>query len=626
MTAAAPTSSASLTTELGCRSLFRIDTDAALTTKVHQQLYSWCKEKDWDADQITGPGVVTVADGVTASLVRDERQDGSTIERYRFHQDQGQGVWITQLTTFVDRTDSGWVWTDVLGPSDRAPGVPRLVRNILEVTDGLDGSHRLTAAPYRATVDDVDYLYDALMDPERRGFLFLAGADDNINIPQADWLRFVSKLLAGTRGIASAYALDPATTLELNSRLPESHRVKEWSIRTYLPDPVLDDRHDAVRHRILTTPRIVGDSESRLRDLLARSACRHSASTPLPHELLRIDRRLRQLLDETLIDSVATQVPAAAEPKPADPDLGGKTSPTEQVPADDQTASTDQRSTVPTSVFAALRSVVSSVIGTAEVTVDAVTRLGELASEALKSGDHLRLIRTRLRTLEDERSSLEEQKTEFARRAQDGQEELAGIRIDFADAEKELRHLRSELARLDREGSVQWVAEKVSTDDPPATFDELIDRINEFDLVRFTGDRRTAVELDEHGLLDWPIRTWDALRALNDYCRVRSHGTFDGSVDDYINDVPPGCASLTPGCHAKGETRATQDHPIFGRARILPVPRDVDASGFVFMGAHIRIAKYGSISPRIHYHNDATGTGKIYIGYIGAHLPNFRTN
>ena len=282
MTAAAPTSSASLTTELGCRSLFRIDTDAALTTKVHQQLYSWCKEKDWDADQITGPGVVTVADGVTASLVRDERQDGSTIERYRFHQDEGQGVWITQLTTFVDRPDSGWVWTDVLGPSDRAPGVPRLVRNILEVTDGLDGSHRLTAAPYRATVDDVDYLYDALMDPERRGFLFLAGADDNINIPQADWLRFVSKLLAGTRGIASAYALDPATTLELNSRLPESqpHRA---SLATPNRDFVICSLDQPVailsRHRCPTNySGSIADSDS---------FSTKPSSTPSPHECLQ---------------------------------------------------------------------------------------------------------------------------------------------------------------------------------------------------------------------------------------------------------------------------------------------------------------------------------------------------
>lgn len=620
------TAPVSATTDLGCRSLFRVTDDPALGSKVHQQLYAWCKDKGWDADRIDGPGVVDVAEGVTASFVRDERQDRSTIERWRFRQDEGQGIWITQLTTHVDRNDSGWVWTDVLGPGDRSPGVPRLVRNILEVTDGLDGSHRLTATPYRASLDDVDYIFEAITDPRRRGFLFLAGADDNINIPQADWLDFTSRLLKGTRGIASAYVLDPSTTSALNKRLPQSHRIPEWSLRTYLPAPDLDDPRDGVRHRVLSTARIVDDPSSRLRGLLARSACRQSASLPLPHELVRIDRRLRQLLDEVIVDGAGTSTSVAAPvPDVTKPAVTEPISPTVE-PAQPVADSARSQQPVKSGVFAVLRSVVSSVIGSADVTIDAVTRLGELASEALSGSRSLDLIRARMRSLEDERNSLEDQKVEYSLRAQDGQDELASVRIDLSDAEKKLRHLRSELAKLDRANAVTWVPDETETDDPPATFAELLDRVREFDFVTFTGDPRNALDLDEHGLFDWPIRAWDAIRALDDYCRVRTSGQFEGSVDDYIADVPPGCAGLTPGSHAKGETRSTQEHPQYGRARTLPVPEAVSPSGHVFMGSHVRIAKYGSISPRMHYYNDATGTGKVYIGYIGRHLPNFRTN
>ncbi len=32
------------------------------------------------------------------------------------------------------------------------------------------------------------------------------------------------------------------------------------------------------------------------------------------------------------------------------------------------------------------------------------------------------------------------------------------------------------------------------------------------------------------------------------------------------------------------------------------------------------------ISPRIHYHDDASRSGLIYVGYIGKHLPNAHTN
>lgn len=157
------------------------------------------------------------------------------------------------------------------------------------------------------------------------------------------------------------------------------------------------------------------------------------------------------------------------------------------------------------------------------------------------------------------------------------------------------------------------------------TFGELIEREGEFEFIRFTGESKHALDLDEHGLLEWSIRTWSALRGLDDYCRLRSSGKFDGRVDDYFNDLPAGYAVITPGSHASGETKATQNHPLFGPPRVLPVPKTVDPAGKVFMGAHVRIVRYGSFSPRTHYFNDATGTGKIYVGYIGEHLPNFRT-
>jgi hypothetical protein len=48
--------------------------------------------------------------------------------------------------------------------------------------------------------------------------------------------------------------------------------------------------------------------------------------------------------------------------------------------------------------------------------------------------------------------------------------------------------------------------------------------------------------------------------------------------------------------------------------------------GAIFMDAHFKIARKGLVSPRIYYHDDAGRTGKIYVGYIGRHLPNAHTN
>ncbi|WGJ85503.1 hypothetical protein [Gordonia sp. SMJS1] len=615
-------------TELGCRSIFRVESDPDLATKVHEQIYAWCKDprKSWDADKLAGPGVAEVAPGVVASLVRDERQDGSMIERWRFHQDEGHGIWVTQLTTFVDRKNDGWVWTDVLKPSGQSASVPRLVGNVLEVCEGLDGHHRLTAEPLRSQVDDVPQIYSALTDPDRRGFLFIAGADDNPTIPQPKWADFVSTLLARTRGIASAYVLDAGATLALNARLPESHRLRPWSIRTFLPQPELSDPHDSLRHRILTTQRIINDSEYHLRDLLARAACRHSTTVSAPSELVRIDRKLRELLDEVIVDRVtvhASPPPQTVESSQVDtvtPD-----SSTAPQRADRTPVVSDIETPLPNGIVAALKTVVRSVIGTAEVTADAVTRLGQLATDAIHQRDSVKLVRERIQTIQSERNALEDQNIELTRNVEDGFLDLSEAQSDLDDANRELRHLRSELARVGEQ--VDWQTPTSPLDVSPSSFQELLDRFDEFHFVTFTGQDKFAIELDEKNPLDsWARKTWNALRALEDYCRLRTNGEFIGSVTDYLERTPAGCVSIPPQSHARDETSSTERHPQFGPARTFPVPTEVDPTGQIFMGAHVKIAKHGTVSPRMHYHNDAAGTGRVYVGYIGPHLPNFRTN
>lgn len=44
------------------------------------------------------------------------------------------------------------------------------------------------------------------------------------------------------------------------------------------------------------------------------------------------------------------------------------------------------------------------------------------------------------------------------------------------------------------------------------------------------------------------------------------------------------------------------------------------------MGAHFKIAQFAMIGPRMHYHDDTAQSGRIYVGYIGRHLPTGQTN
>jgi hypothetical protein len=56
------------------------------------------------------------------------------------------------------------------------------------------------------------------------------------------------------------------------------------------------------------------------------------------------------------------------------------------------------------------------------------------------------------------------------------------------------------------------------------------------------------------------------------------------------------------------------------RERKFAVPLELSQSGYVFMGAHIRIGTSGKISPRLYFHDATARTSKIFIGYIGPHL------
>lgn len=75
------------------------------------------------------------------------------------------------------------------------------------------------------------------------------------------------------------------------------------------------------------------------------------------------------------------------------------------------------------------------------------------------------------------------------------------------------------------------------------------------------------------------------------------------------------------------ESDSVRNDRKFRQQRMLPVPLEVDASGKVFMEAHIKIDNKGRIAPRIHFYDDTAGvTGKVIVGYVGPHLSNTRTN
>lgn len=202
------------------------------------------------------------------------------------------------------------------------------------------------------------------------------------------------------------------------------------------------------------------------------------------------------------------------------------------------------------------------------------------------------------------------------------QRERAAAEEDRATAEWRLRHVQTELAKLGRV-DLAWSEPDVDVRDiRPDSFIELLGRLGDLTYVLFTGEADITESLDRHGAArSWAGKTWDALLALDDYARLSITGTYARDVTGYLNETPVGCRGFSGNRHAATESDSVQQNPKFRKPRELPVPTQYEMTGSAFMGAHFKIANSAMISPRVHYIDALARTRRIYVGYIGPHLP-----
>lgn len=132
----------------------------------------------------------------------------------------------------------------------------------------------------------------------------------------------------------------------------------------------------------------------------------------------------------------------------------------------------------------------------------------------------------------------------------------------------------------------------------------------------------TCGSLDAHqkrGI--WAKKIWSSLRALNDYCRAKAESRFSGDIAMYRDNTPDGAIPLLAE-YAPTESEPTSNDPGLVAIRTCPVPTTVEPSGKVYMQQHVKVDKGGQSAPRIHLYDDSGGpTQRVYIGYIGPHLP-----
>lgn len=532
------------------------------------------------------------------AILREDTTDGAHVLRHSIVQEIGNSLWTVELTVYRPALDDeGLLWLDVDAPEESRPALAQLISGLIAATGVRDGAHLMTSAPESATTSDLEHLTSRLLDPHRRGLLFLAGSATAAGIPEQQWSECVSAILADTSGVAAAYILDGAATEQFNATMPAELRIRPYTIRTFEPGVCLDDPAQGDRHPTLSTQSIVHDDQTYLRRLLGRRAREVANRADLPEDLRAIDTRLGEEIQLIL------PVSPRSCTTPSTPSAAAQ------------------------AAHQILPGLLAEVLGDSTVTVTAVREICATALQARSALASNHEAQQRIKTLQTQlftekadtaalRSCLEEEKAETSALVQ-----------ELSETERQLRHAQNLLVAMGHKDCTDAVLAELPADVMPRSFDELLRRLNELSSIEFTGDPAKALELDARNSDGaWAEQCWKALLALNDYAELSRAGRFEGHIESYLMATPFGQHGFSARRHARIETAEVANTAKYRRPRMLPVPKEVDPTGKAYMEAHFKISQSGTVSPRMHYLDDTARTGRIYVGYIGRHLPTSRTN
>ena len=413
--------------------------------------------------------------------------------------------------------------------------------------------------------------------------------------------------------------LDEEATAAFNDSVSAEHAVVGGSLRTFVPGARFDDAADGVRHRFLTAETLADD---RLRERAGRVLRRRSRAFTNARPPDRRTRRYLRLLGRHL-DAIALRAPerggaALAAPTAAQPAVA--------VPAD------------ATGLHARVEELTSLLAARSE-------DLDGAKAELAEARDTITLLEQRDSKREHDDDALRE---ELQRRTEE-RDELGldyAVALDDKDralsraerSEKEVQRLRTALSRAGR-GEEAWAAPGEETDlTQPSDWPELATWAANGELARalpwveLTCDWDRALDLDDQNDLSWIAKTWDILRALNDYGRARADGRVTvRNLHEYLGAPPDGFRTVSRGRYRPAESETVANRPRYRRERMFPVPEQVpgrDRSGRVYMDKHFVIAAAGMVSPRLYLYDatDTPGYNKVVVGYIGRHLTNNQTN
>ena len=254
--------------------------------------------------------------------------------------------------------------------------------------------------------------------------------------------------------------------------------------------------------------------------------------------------------------------------------------------------------------------------------------------------------------LAQEREDLENElqvALELLEEASDNNQKIQELKEEKKALVDQLLEVQQERERLSkRNRSLEWKARQQESSgsatepddswlaDAPKSMSELFDRMTQQGYETVTRYVELSapdsmvddiLAIDELAENHYAPEFWNYILVLRDYLRAREAGDFaDGDLDLYLSSPPDGYFRCGPGHHRRNEGRTVKRDRKMRRERMLPIPTEVDSRGYIEMWAHFAPPSCNQKAPRMYYYADTKKTQKVYIGYIGYHPTNTKTN
>ena len=512
------------------------------------------------------------------------------------------------------------------------------------------------------------------------------GSGEGDLVAECRWKEILGSLTKDSLGCASYFLLTPDAYRQFRERIGEECVMPRGSLRTYLPGFRPDDPTDRFRHRVLSAATLLRGYDEKnkrfrpeLSAIIARTPCEYLWEKGLDKELRRaqapldkkrltvptfyplreatesaelLDERVRQRVAESLsvlsheavLPVEESSKPELVKPEGAAPgahvsDGSGSAVVAEPAP---------QRSESPhLAWYEPLRRLIRRFLPSFSPRTPTDLTSGVMA---LSSGlDSMNRTYEELSSERDKLSGELQAAKELLDGAADDSEEIRTLKEDYDNLDRELSEAQEERENLARRNQyLEWKVKNPGATDVerdfveeqldarPTCMSEFFDRmtLGSFDTVTNyvvlsdpDGMMEDILKLDALASSRYAAEFWNYVLVLRDYMRAREAGDFaGGNVHDYLANPPEGYRTCSAARHKSNESETVKGNEKMRRERTRPVPREVDPSGEIEMWAHFAPTHCDQNAPRMYYYADTKTTGKVYIGYIGRHLTNTRTN